>query len=792
MNTNANINVQVTGIQALNQLQQKVAQTGESFSKLKSAIAGLALGTFITNAIKSAAALDDVASATGIALENIIAFSKAVKTFGGNFEGANTGIAKFSNFLQGAIDGNKKGQDSFIELGVSLDDLRTLSEQDLLRKTIKGLAEMDKGSKQTALGMDIFGKSFASVEFDKINNNLDSFIEKSRKQADAVRLAADAEERFGQATSALSNAVVQALRPLSDLIASIEPATLEKAASAIIAVATALGALYIASKAAAWATALSTALATMAITAGTTTGALSSLTAVLGLTSSLALFKQGIGLIKDGLFGVATAASTGASVISRLGLSFGALGAGLLRLIPFVGQVIAIFMVLNETVGLLTGSSIIEWGEKAAKAMGFIKETRKDTEEARLAQQKSNDEKANAIQRSRELQDALSKEKEQLKAIVLAYQRSNEEANKKFQLDTQSLRLSEAQKVLNEEQYSAWTKYAAEFNKLQDQINEKKASSSASDKAIIPQITASQGRLTAEYNKQKDAITSLVAERVKETQLKQLELFQTKEMIGAQDKLQGIQDDIAKSTLSEIERKYYDINAAAKASAKSAIEAEAARRGAPLSSEEQQKYYAIAAKGNEEIRAATEEQYVNSRRFATGWKTAFQEYAENATNAANTAQQIFQSLSKNLEDALYKFFTTGKLGWKEFANSIIQEMIRIQTKQLALNILTGGSGKVGASGSGALGLGGLFGFLAGGGPASANKPYIVGERGPELFVPNTSGTVIPNNALGGGGGAVTYNINAVDAMSFKQMLAQDPTFLHAVAEQGRRRLPGGR
>ena len=39
------------------------------------------------------------------------------------------------------------------------------------------------------------------------------------------------------------------------------------------------------------------------------------------------------------------------------------------------------------------------------------------------------------------------------------------------------------------------------------------------------------------------------------------------------------------------------------------------------------------------------------------------------------------------------------------------------------------------------------GLLANGGPASANVPYIVGERGPELFVPNTSGVVIPNNAL---------------------------------------------
>ena len=74
------------------------------------------------------------------------------------------------------------------------------------------------------------------------------------------------------------------------------------------------------------------------------------------------------------------------------------------------------------------------------------------------------------------------------------------------------------------------------------------------------------------------------------------------------------------------------------------------------------------------------------------------------------------------------------------------------------------------------------------------KASIVGERGPELFVPRTAGTIIPNNALGGGGGnqtTVTYNIQAVDAASFQQMLARDPTFLHAVSEKGRRSLPQG-
>lgn len=50
-----------------------------------------------------------------------------------------------------------------------------------------------------------------------------------------------------------------------------------------------------------------------------------------------------------------------------------------------------------------------------------------------------------------------------------------------------------------------------------------------------------------------------------------------------------------------------------------------------------------------------------------------------------------------------------------------------------------------------------FPGMATGGPVSANMPYMVGERGPELFMPATSGTIIPNNALGGGNVTVIIN-----------------------------------
>jgi phage-related minor tail protein len=75
--------------------------------------------------------------------------------------------------------------------------------------------------------------------------------------------------------------------------------------------------------------------------------------------------------------------------------------------------------------------------------------------------------------------------------------------------------------------------------------------------------------------------------------------------------------------------------------------------------------------------------------------------------------------------------------------------------------------------------------LAEGGPVSAGTPYIVGEKGPELFMPSSAGTIIPNidrpNIFGlesKGGGEVNNNysisIHAVDAASFAELVERNP------------------
>ena len=57
-----------------------------------------------------------------------------------------------------------------------------------------------------------------------------------------------------------------------------------------------------------------------------------------------------------------------------------------------------------------------------------------------------------------------------------------------------------------------------------------------------------------------------------------------------------------------------------------------------------------------------------------------------------------------------------------------------------------------------------------GGNVNKDQPYIVGEAGPELFVPKEQGTIIPNHKMGGQPVNVNFNINTVDARGFNELL----------------------
>ncbi len=109
---------------------------------------------------------------------------------------------------------------------------------------------------------------------------------------------------------------------------------------------------------------------------------------------------------------------------------------------------------------------------------------------------------------------------------------------------------------------------------------------------------------------------------------------------------------------------------------------------------------------------------------------------------------------QSIETALTRAVKTGKLGFDDLRTSALAAMDAIAAGAVngGLAAVFGGSAS-GASGGGLLaGLAGLLNGAPGratGGPVSPGRAYTVGERGPELFVPTSSGSVVAGGAGAG-------------------------------------------
>ena len=114
---------------------------------------------------------------------------------------------------------------------------------------------------------------------------------------------------------------------------------------------------------------------------------------------------------------------------------------------------------------------------------------------------------------------------------------------------------------------------------------------------------------------------------------------------------------------------------------------------------------------------------------------------------------------KGMEDALVNFVTSGKLAFKDLANSIIKDMIRIAIQQSFTAPFSNFIGGLFKGPSNQAITSAVAGAKAMGGPVRGGSSYLVGERGMELFTPNSSGHITPNHQLGGNT-SVVVNVDA--------------------------------
>ena len=164
----------------------------------------------------------------------------------------------------------------------------------------------------------------------------------------------------------------------------------------------------------------------------------------------------------------------------------------------------------------------------------------------------------------------------------------------------------------------------------------------------------------------------------------------------------------------------------------------------------------------------------------------FNEELMNAKSETELLNERFREIGQAIEQGLVSNLTDAVMGTQTLAGAAINVLNKLKRKLVEIAVQkavsgiggfiggmfsSGGGGGFFGSGGGLASfmpsLGGL-GFANGGRPP-VGKASIVGERGPELFVPSTAGTIIPNNQLGGGStNNIVVNVNmegGVDAQA---------------------------
>jgi len=549
----------------LGKLQNSVKQTNDVFSKLKSALSGIAIGAIVTNLLAFADNIKDLSDATGIATANILGFQKAVLAAGGSADGADKAILKLVTNIGAANDGSAELQAAFGKVGVTLNDLATLSEQDILKKTIEGLARLTDKSEQANVKQAIFQKTLNGVAASNLPKLYTDATQESQKYAGAIDRTAELQGNLEKAIGRVKLVLLELLDPIAKFINSMDQERIATFIENLVKLAAAMVALSALGKA---------------------TAAIQALQVAFG-----GLLATTFGLIVNVLkFG---------TIIGRVLTGVGAAAIALAAIFPETAAKI------NKAVGEAT--------DAVKDFFGFTPTDNTAVINNNTAATQNNASAAEAADKiTRQQKAAIDQLKDSLGGVTANFLRLNEQNLKSIELQTELIGKTKEEIDLKEAESEITKRAAEEIAKLREQkkkLNDAQKQQGGAE-LIDEEIVNIEQLAKADLAATQQAIKNLESKRNAHEALKAVQDFAYKSEIDGIRKVQDIMDEMNTSTMTGLTKSYAEIAIASRKSADAAIEAENSRRRsaglAKLTADETARYYEEANKGNAQLKRATE------------------------------------------------------------------------------------------------------------------------------------------------------------------------------------------
>lgn len=655
--------------------------------------AGAALVAASYQAIQYADGINDIAKANEMSVGTVLEFSQALTVSGGKAESASRLIASFTNKVDEAAQGSDKTRDKFKELGISLKDLGNLSEEELLRKTVRGLAAIPDEIHRNAMAFDLLGKAVRGVdikglakELEQINGTMDGSDKAFAKIGDSLDridrlalqmktdMANNLSEPFAIATTAAEN-FYKFLKEKNDEL------------------------------------------------------------------------KTGTGGF--GALDIAAPWLAGIKAYSKAGKALLAM-----REESLAAKNSTHYTPMKD--GDYT-PSILKGGGPSPKRLLAEGEEAKKIREKLEADQKRLGETLKSQLATLKLQTSeVSGQKSEYEKLVIKFAET-EDIDNKHTKNLKNQILAQAQ------QYDLAVKTKEENQILYD--------------LAVARTKEMQADLEAQrqFKLSVDDI-KIAAERLNyQKQLGKLSTTQTEKALAYYDLQQNIvrmsKDEV---NMSESQKKVL------------------------------QEQIALLTEAEQKRIEAADDLARYQRTAQAGWDKAYADFVESSTDSAAMAANAFNSMAGSMTSALDGFVESGKLSFGSLIESMIKDLIKLMLKSQVtgfFNMFGGGGGDIGLFSSSTNfanggGLAGFFGFADGGSPP-VGVPSLVGERGPELFIPKTAGTVIPNNQLSSAmgkqpqnvyNGPYIANMQTIDSKSFQERIYESSSAVWAANQYANKSL----